>query len=479
MLLCLIVGTALVMTLILYRKNRAPEEEPRKEAENVPAGPENIPPEITEAPEEEPVPTAPEYTASLQETDIYTFLQGPKAWGMRADWSGSWCRDYLAGQEFSVFGCGLCNLANLYGTLTDHDCSPLDMFYYAKEVSNYTPVSGVGAIDWTELKQTLHTVGIECELRNKDDTYEEFQKNVLVSGTVIALISSYNDSTYWQDVEGHYVNLWLYDQDTDTVLLADSGNPEHNRQRIPLRYVYDALKTGAAYQYLAVTGVDKNADTWQHNGIHTVWQKPSYYTAKTEELQYDVQEPSVSQTGRLSMPPYVKVETAYTEEARPGTIRYVQQNILSGREENYFYADYWDPLPNGDTECYAASISMALSYIGISRTAGTIVAEGRLVEQPGAEKITPSFQEGIDNFLNGGGTYSPVVLHIKPYAGRAPGNEHWVVISGKVSDDTYRILDPIDAEHGYTWDAVIHDTQMYYWDGCEDSIYEVYQYKLP
>ena len=79
-------------------------------------------------------------------------------------------------------------------------------------------------------------------------------------------------------MSGHYVNIWLYDPTDETVLLADSGNPEHNRQRIPLRYVYDAMKTSSRYQYLLVTSVDPDGNTWKHDGIDIRWKKPRYYS---------------------------------------------------------------------------------------------------------------------------------------------------------------------------------------------------------
>ena len=213
----------------------------------------------------------------LAEEDIYTFLQGPKAWASKTDWSGAWCDEFLAGQKFSVFGCGLCDLANIYSTLTPYDCSPLDMYAYAQEVSDYRPVSGYGAIDWPELKKTLSSVGISSEICVKDSSYEAFAKKAASSLSMITLVSSYNDSSYWHEAEGHYVNLWLYDEEDETVFLADSGDPEHNRSRIPLKTVYDALKTGADYQYLIVTGCDEAANTWKHDGIEAAWTVPDYY----------------------------------------------------------------------------------------------------------------------------------------------------------------------------------------------------------
>ena len=213
----------------------------------------------------------------LVETDIYTFMQGPKAWKSRVDFSGSWCSEVLADQKFSVFGCGLCVLANIYSTLTPCDCSPLDMFWYAREVSGYSPSSGYGAIDWPYMRQTLRKVGITAKNMRKPTTYEKFQEYMENSICMVALVSSYYDDTYWQGVEGHYVTLWLYNREDDTVFLSDSGNPDHNRQRIPLRYIYDALKVASRFHFMRVTAVDPDKNTWQHDGIDIKWKKPRYY----------------------------------------------------------------------------------------------------------------------------------------------------------------------------------------------------------
>ena len=237
---------------------------------------------VTERVTEEPVLPGP---APVAETDIYTFMQGPKAWEGKVDFSGSWCHEFLADQEFSVFGCGLCVLANIYSTLTPYDCSPLDMYYYAQEVSGYRPVSGYGAIDWPYLKQTLKSVGISSRLRYKGSSYLRFRQIIERSIGAIVLISSAYDDTYWHDVEGHYVTIWLYNREDDTVFLSDSGNPDHNRQRIPLRYIYDALKKSSSYQYLAVTDVDPEANTWQHDGINIKWKKPKYYKKLKNRLR--------------------------------------------------------------------------------------------------------------------------------------------------------------------------------------------------
>ena len=215
-----------------------------------------------------------EKMTELSEADIYSFLQGSGGWDIRYDWSGSWCYEILGGQAFGFFGCGLCDLANIYSTLTDYECSPVDMYYYAAEVTGYSPGGGFGAIDWPYMLETLAMTGIDSRLYKKEEAYEDFQKRIAGGITAIVLVCSADDDTYWKGVDGHYVNIWLYDEKDDTVFLCDSGNREHNRQRIPLRYVYDALCSYSAYQYLLVTDVEADENQWKHDGIDEDWVRP-------------------------------------------------------------------------------------------------------------------------------------------------------------------------------------------------------------
>ena len=214
------------------------------------------------------------YAKHLKEKDIYSFSQGPYAWENGYEWSGAWCQEVLAGQLFSVFGCGLCAMANIYSSLTGCECSPTDMFFYAQEVSGYTPVSGFGAIDWPYIQQTLKTTGIRSSLKPPAESYEAFRTDISRTIAAVVLINSVRDSSYWQ-TNGHYVTIWLYDSEDDTVFLTDSGNPAHNRQRIPLAYVYNALDPYTACQYLLITAVDEKGNTWKHDGIDADWIAPS------------------------------------------------------------------------------------------------------------------------------------------------------------------------------------------------------------
>lgn len=84
--------------------------------------------------------------AAHPEQGVYTFLQGPKSWTEGRAWSGEWSNQYVRGNYFGNFGCGLCCMANIYCTLTEYTCSPWDMYEYARQVSGYAPSRKIGAI---------------------------------------------------------------------------------------------------------------------------------------------------------------------------------------------------------------------------------------------------------------------------------------------------------------------------------------------
>lgn len=211
---------------------------------------------------------------TIEEEEVYTFLQGPRSWGESIPWSGEWCLFGVKGNSFGNFGCGLCCMANIYNTLSPYEVSPWDMCEYAMTVSGYAPRRKAGAIDWGNMKETLKICGISCDVYYKPKTYEAFQKQMGKVKSAVVLISSNEDDTFWKDTPGHYVNIWLYQEESDTVFLAEPGSPENNRIRIPLRYVYDALKTTSKFQYLAVDGYQEEDNQWKADGIDENWNRP-------------------------------------------------------------------------------------------------------------------------------------------------------------------------------------------------------------
>lgn len=192
------------------------------------------------------------------EDAVSSYLQGIKSYEKGKKWSGAWCYEEAAGQQFSQFGCGICSLANIYSSLSKEECNPLEMYQYAQEVSSYNPRGGIGAIGWDALRVTLQQTGFDIAWGKKPQTYEEFQKLAKENKCILALISSDNDDTFWKDVPGHYITIWLYNEKEDEVFLADSSRPSRNRKWIPLRYVYDALKTSSPHQYISVKSYDAN-----------------------------------------------------------------------------------------------------------------------------------------------------------------------------------------------------------------------------
>ena len=74
--------------------------------------------------------------------------------------------------------------------------------------------------------------------------------------------------------DGTPVCVRLYKEDTDEVFLADPADPDGNRNYIPLRYVYDALKTVSKYQYLLVNGYSEEQNQWKQDGIDEAWVAP-------------------------------------------------------------------------------------------------------------------------------------------------------------------------------------------------------------
>ena len=215
---------------------------------------------------------------AMKRKDVYTFLQGPKSWEEKLPWSGEWCRFQVEGNPFGGFGCGLCCMANIYNTLSPYEVSPLDMFEYAKGVSDYAPAGEAGAIGWQDMADSLESCGFSVKLCRKPHAYKVFQKQMSKVKSAIVLVSSSEDDTFWQDTPGHYVNIWLYRAKDDMVFLAEPGDPDRNRTWIPLRYVYDALKTRSQYHYLLVESYEEEENQWKADGIQIEWNRPKEKT---------------------------------------------------------------------------------------------------------------------------------------------------------------------------------------------------------
>ena len=148
-----------------------------------------------------------------------------------------------------------------------------------------------------------------------------------------------------------------------------------------------------------------------------------------------------------SYSPYALIEYGYSSTVTCGTVRYISQVV----SDSYFYSSYW---PSGNfgyyvgaqVECGTASMSMALSYIGVNKTPKEILEAnngatvfgygwgGSTYKSVGASSLTTA----MSNYINGNGKYSPPVIHIPGYSSAG----HYVVVVGQISSGKYQILDP-------------------------------------
>lgn len=235
-------------------------------------------------PQNETVAVAPPEAVDARnpEETVYTFFQGPTAWQSGLDWSGAWCNEYLRGQYFGSFGCGMCCIANIYDTFSPYEVNPLDIYYFARKNTGYSPSSKAGAISWGDMKVCLKKLGFSCDVYYKADSYEAFREQVKASKCMVAVVSSENKNSYWKKTPGHYITTWLYNDATQEVFIGDSGNPSNNRTWIPLQYVYDSLSDSDEFQYLLVSSYNENANEWKKTGMdpNVAWNAPDYYRPK-------------------------------------------------------------------------------------------------------------------------------------------------------------------------------------------------------
>ena len=67
------------------------------------------------------------------------------------------------------------------------------------------------------------------------------------------------------------------------IFLGDSGNPDHNRHWVPLRYLYDAMAHDSSWQYMLVRSYDDAKNTWKYSGITEKCTFPPYYRPKPKQ----------------------------------------------------------------------------------------------------------------------------------------------------------------------------------------------------
>ena len=199
---------------------------------------------------------------------------------------------------------------------------------------------------------------------------------------------------------------------------------------------------------------------------NNIWQ---YLGEKTHEQIRNIEIPDpewIAVNGeKATCTSFARLQYGYTPEVQVGTIRYISQIAGSG----LFDWNYWGSWGNqAGIECGTASISMAMSYIGVNLTPQQILdAHGGLTcfTGWGVADLSPDVAGGMEQYMNGQGQYSPLIVHLPTYSQLG----HYVVLIGKVSDSEYLVLDC--AQHS-TWVMAVGD-------GFYNSIDQVYQYYNP
>ena len=200
-----------------------------------------------------------------------------------------------------------------------------------------------------------------------------------------------------------------------------------------------------------VNGIQKSLENQDRSQIHTIDIPDTDWIAINGE--------------KATCTSYAKIRYEYDPEVQVGTIRYISQLAGSG----LFDWSYWGGWGNqAGIECGTASISMALSYVGVNLTPQQILdAHGGLTcfTGWGVVDLSPDVAGGVEQYINGRGQYSPVIVHLPTYSQLG----HYVVLIGKVSDSEYLVL---DCAQDSTWVMTVGD-------GFYNSIDQVYQYYNP
>lgn len=136
------------------------------------------------------------------------------------------------------------------------------------------------------------------------------------------------------------------------------------------------------------------------------------------------------------------VEYEYSENVKAGRIRYISQ-VESGE---HFHWEYWPRESFGSysapkSECCTASISMALSYLGINKTPKEMLQANNGVTKKdgwGATYKSVDVVTGMQNYLEGNNKFSPVMIHLQKYSSKG----HYLLLVGQLEENTYQTLDP-------------------------------------
>lgn len=220
-------------------------------------------------------------------------------------------------------------------------------------------------------------------------------------------------------------------------------------------------KTMEAYSKEIRTTVQSEQETEEESssGFDWLFSGLSFISTISDQLKSDIQaqkqetKPSANETTKMDSEHLLDYsETDGKMNVKKGYITYVDQYNSSNGWGNRWADHEW--------ECCTACQSMALSYLGISKTPEELLNTWRThdngcgTEVRGTPEATQSFRWGWDQAeftekLNAfeadhnQGKTSPVLIHYQ-YA----GSMHWVMVVGQESDNTYRVIGPVGSFKG-------------------------------
>ena len=145
-----------------------------------------------------------------------------------------------------------------------------------------------------------------------------------------------------------------------------------------------------------------------------------------------------------SCDPNVTLSTA--DEIQDGQIRYITQ-----KSTNPYYnkSGHWGSY-TAIKYCWAACISMSLSYLGVDQLPKDILKEStnedkspRII-QGATYRDKVSLAEAVEDYVNGNGAYSPPIIS---WTGECYGTKkHVLMVIGRKADNVYEVTDPLESK---------------------------------
>lgn len=213
---------------------------------------------------------------------------------------------------------------------------------------------------------------------------------------------------------------------TETVTGSESNEPADSA---PAEAV-EPLATETAQETAAATQTTKASTVAQQDG--------------GTSSSADKQVATFGVLATSSCDPNVTLSTA--DEVLDGQIRYITQ-----KSTNPYYnkSGHWGSY-TAIKYCWAACISMSLSYLGVDQLPKDILKGSTSEEKSpridrGAtyrDKIT--LAEAVDDYVNGNGAYSPPVITWTNKDAYGTG-QHILLVIGKKSDNVYEVTDPLES----------------------------------